>query len=129
MFNIKETFKKDDNSTINDLIIGYIKCVLIKSQICYMSILMVDSNQALNVIQKKGVEAVYNTILQHPSYYRVGLYIRLSEADSDKSYESESESIINQRNLLMSFVKQNEFTFVDEYIDDGFTGTNFDEVR
>ena len=25
------TFKKDDNSTINDLIIGYIKCVLIKS--------------------------------------------------------------------------------------------------
>ena len=31
MFNIKETFKKDDNSTINDLIIGYIKCVLIKS--------------------------------------------------------------------------------------------------
>ena len=26
----------------------------------------------------------------------------------------------------MSFVKQNEFTFVDEYIDDGFTGTNFD---
>ena len=91
-----------------------------------MSILMIDSNQALNVIQKKGVEAVYNTILQHPSYYRVGLYIRLSEADSDKSYESESESIINQRNLLMSFVKQNEFTFVDEYIDDGFTGTNFD---
>lgn len=91
-----------------------------------MSILMIDSNQALNVIQKKGVEAVYNTILQHPSYYRVGLYIRLSEADSDKSYESESESIINQRNLLTSFVKQNEFTFVDEYIDDGFTGTNFD---
>ena len=31
MFNIKETFKKDDNTTINDLIIGYIKCVLIKS--------------------------------------------------------------------------------------------------
>ena len=31
MFNIKETFKKDDNSTINDLKIGYIKCVLIKS--------------------------------------------------------------------------------------------------
>lgn len=49
---------------------------------------------------------MYNTILEHPSYYRVGLYIRLSEADSDKSYESESESIINQRNLLMSFVKQ-----------------------
>ncbi len=31
MFNIKETFKKDGNSTINDLIIGYIMCVLVKS--------------------------------------------------------------------------------------------------
>lgn len=31
MFNIKETFKKDDNYTINDLIIGYIMCVLVKS--------------------------------------------------------------------------------------------------
>lgn len=31
MFNIKETFKEDDNSTINDLIIGYIMCVLVKS--------------------------------------------------------------------------------------------------
>ena len=94
-----------------------------------MSILMVDSNQALNVIQKKGVEAVYNTILQHHSYYRVWLYIRLSEADSDEGYESESESIINQRNLLINYVKQNEFTFVDEYSDDGFTGTNFDMYR
>ncbi len=55
----------------------------------------------------------------------MGIYIRLSDADL-KNYESESESIINQRNLLMSYVKQNEFTFIDEYVDDGFTGTNFD---
>ena len=46
-------------------------------------------------------------MLQHPSYYRVGLYIRLSESDSDKSYESESESIINQRNLLMRLLLMN----------------------
>lgn len=69
---------------------------------------------------------MYNTILQAPNFYRVGLYIRLSEADQDKSYESESESIVNQRNLLMNYIKQNGFLFIDEYIDDGFTGTNFD---
>ena len=68
---------------------------------------------------------MYNYNLQEPSFYKVGLYIRLSEADSLNNYESESESIINQRNLLMNFVKQNKFTLVDEYVDDGFTGTNF----
>ena len=69
---------------------------------------------------------MYNNIIQAPSFYRVGLYIRLSESDEDKNYESESESIINQRNLLMDYVKTCGFTLVDEYVDDGFTGTNFD---
>jgi len=69
---------------------------------------------------------VYNNIIQAPSFYRVGLYIRLSESDEDKTYESESESIVNQRNLLMDYVKMSGFTLVDEYVDDGFTGTNFD---
>ncbi len=69
---------------------------------------------------------MYNNIIQAPSFYRVGLYIRLSESDEGKSYESESESITNQRNLLMDYVKIAGFTLVDEYVDDGFTGTNFD---
>ena len=69
---------------------------------------------------------MYNNIIQAPSFYRVGLYIRLSESDEDKTYESESESIVNQRNLLMDYVKEIGFTLVDEYVDDGFTGTNFD---
>lgn len=69
---------------------------------------------------------MYNNIIQAPSFYRVGLYIRLSESDEDKTYESESESIINQRNLLMDYVKMSGYTLVDEYVDDGFTGTNFD---
>ena len=69
---------------------------------------------------------MYNNIIQAPSFYRVGIYIRLSERDADKSYESDSESVINQRHLLMDFVKINGFTFIDEYVDDGYTGTNFD---
>lgn len=68
---------------------------------------------------------MYNNIIQTPSFYRVGNYIRLSESDEDKTYESDSESVINQRHLLMDFVKENGFTFVDEYVDDGYTGTNF----
>lgn len=68
---------------------------------------------------------MYNNIIESPNFYRVGLYIRLSESDEGKSYESESESIINQRNLLMDYVKSKGFTLIDEYVDDGFTGTNF----
>ena len=70
---------------------------------------------------------MYNTLTQMPNnIYRAAIYIRLSEADEGKSYESESESIINQRNLLMNYVKDKEFIFVGEYVDDGYSGTNFE---
>ena len=42
-----------------------------------------------------------------PDYYKAGIYIRLSEADEGKSYESESESVLNQRNILINFIKEN----------------------
>ena len=61
-----------------------------------------------------------------PDYYKAGIYIRLSEADEGKSYESESESVLNQRNILMNFIKEKGFIFVDEYVDDGYSGTTFD---
>ena len=70
---------------------------------------------------------MYNGLMQMPNnIYRAVIYIRLSEADEGKSYESESESITNQRNLLMNFVKEKEFIFVGEYVDDGYSGTNFE---
>jgi len=53
-----------------------------------------------------------------PDYYKAGIYIRLSEADEGKSYESDSESVLNQRNILKNFV--------NEYVDDGYSGTTFD---
>ena len=58
--------------------------------------------------------------------FNVGIYIRLSQEDDDKKYESDSESVINQRTLLKNYVKENNFYFIDEYVDDGFTGTDFD---
>ena len=70
---------------------------------------------------------MYNELVHMPNnIYRAVIYIRLSEADEGKSYESESESITNQRNLLMNFVKGKGFIFVGEYVDDGYSGTNFE---
>mgnify|MGYP002854008602 CR=1 FL=1 len=58
--------------------------------------------------------------------YRVGIYIRLSKEDEEKERYQESESIGNQRTLLMQYVKQNNLIFIDEYVDDGISGTSFD---
>jgi site-specific DNA recombinase len=59
----------------------------------------------------------------------LGFYLRLSMADGDlgKDNKDESNSIENQRDLLQSFIEsKEEFTDeVIEYIDDGYTGTNF----
>lgn len=56
--------------------------------------------------------------------YQVGKYIRLSEQDGDNR---ESESVENQRDLLNNFIEKDEnLENVCEYVDDGFTGANFD---
>lgn len=56
--------------------------------------------------------------------YNVGIYIRLSREDDDKTLES--ESITNQKSLLLQYVKENNLRVYDIYIDDGYSGTNFD---
>ena len=55
--------------------------------------------------------------------YRVGLYIRLSREDKKIG---ESESITNQRQFLLNWIEAQGYELVGIYIDDGFTGTNFD---
>ena len=55
--------------------------------------------------------------------FNVAIYIRLSREDGDKE---ESDSVGNQRKLLTEYVnKHDDFILYDVYIDDGFTGTNF----
>lgn len=58
--------------------------------------------------------------------YKVAIYIRLSKEDVDKGFD-ESESITNQKSLLIEYVKNLgwEYELVDIYIDPGYTGTNF----
>lgn len=54
------------------------------------------------------------------------LYCRLSRDDGS---DSESNSIANQKRLLSQKAKEYGLTNTKCYVDDGYTGTNFDEVR
>ena len=55
--------------------------------------------------------------------FNTAIYIRLSREDGDKE---ESDSVGNQKKLLTDYVNgQNELVLYDVYVDDGFTGTNF----
>lgn len=58
-----------------------------------------------------------------PTTYNTALYLRLSR---DDELQGESNSISTQRMMLRKYAEQNHFTIVDEYIDDGFSGTNFE---
>lgn len=59
--------------------------------------------------------------------FLVAVYLRLSREDGDKT---ESDSIANQRQLIHNYLSsQPTLQFVKEYIDDGYTGSNFAGVR
>lgn len=55
---------------------------------------------------------------------RVGIYLRLSNEDRDKKNEdSDSESIKNQRNMLLDYINKHPlFVLVDEYLDEDLSG-------
>ena len=54
---------------------------------------------------------------------RVAKYIRLSREDGD---DRESESVENQRDIINNYIQEHEELIeVGEYVDDGYTGTNF----
>lgn len=57
---------------------------------------------------------------------RAVLYLRLSRDDANRG---ESESIQNQRALLREYAARQGFSVADEYVDDGWSGTNFDRPR
>lgn len=54
--------------------------------------------------------------------YNVGIYCRLS---NDDERGGQSLSIENQKLLLQNYVRQQGWNEVDVYIDDGYSGTNF----
>ena len=52
----------------------------------------------------------------------VAIYLRLSRDDGN----AESMSIANQREMLIAYCEERGWKIYDIYVDDGFTGTNFD---
>lgn len=54
------------------------------------------------------------------------LYCRLSRDDGT---EGDSNSVANQKKLLIKYAKENGFGNTRFYVDDGYTGTNFAGVR
>ena len=57
------------------------------------------------------------------SIYTAALYMRLSKDDDGAA---ESASIITQRKMLRSYAAEHGYAVFGEYVDDGWSGTNFD---
>lgn len=56
---------------------------------------------------------------------KVAAYLRLSK--EEYNYDKESNSITNQRQIIDNYLLEHkEYKLVDYYIDDGYSGTNFD---
>ena len=60
--------------------------------------------------------------------YKIAMYTRLSKEDK-KQVKIESESIVNQKNLIKNFINNNDELIGSEvvsYSDDGYVGSNFE---
>lgn len=66
--------------------------------------------------------------------FYTAIYVRLSKADESKTKDEQSRSISNQKEICMNYLKNLqetdkgiiEYKFIDYYVDDGYTGSNFD---
>lgn len=69
----------------------------------------------------------FNKDIANKKIWSVALYIRLSQEDEDNGKDKqESNSVTSQKTLLNEFVETHDDLIVyDTYIDDGFTGTDF----
>ena len=66
--------------------------------------------------------------MKQKELYNVAVYLRLSRDDEDiDGDKEESNSISSQRDLIRSYIrKQPDMEIFDIYVDDGFSGANFD---
>ena len=72
-----------------------------------------------------------NQINNSKKIYHAAIYVRLSKEDGAvASHEkAESNSIANQREYLTRYARNHGYTNLKILVDDGYTGTNFVEVR
>lgn len=61
-------------------------------------------------------------------FYNAAMYLRLSRDDEDmEGNKAESNSISSQRDMIRSYIrKQNNMEIYDSYVDDGWSGADFD---
>ena len=57
---------------------------------------------------------------------KIAAYIRLSKEDEKKG---ESESITNQRELIKNYVNKNNLGECEFFVDDGYSGGNFERPQ
>ncbi len=63
------------------------------------------------------------------NHFKVAMYLRLSQDDEkyDKDFKAESNSISNQRLQIQDYINKNDnMELVGEYVDDGYSGINFE---
>ena len=58
--------------------------------------------------------------------YNTVIYARLS---SDDGHDSVSQSIVTQIDICKDFIRKNNFKLLNIYIDDGYSGTNFNRPQ
>jgi Site-specific recombinases, DNA invertase Pin homologs len=74
------------------------------------------------VSRKRGTEKVEG--FKEAGIYHTGIYLRLSVEDNGKK---DADSMENQKNLLMEYVSARPYLMLtDIYMDNGFTGTDFE---
>lgn len=61
-------------------------------------------------------------IKEEKKIYLVGIYCRLSKDDGT---DNESASIATQKSILADYVKKQGWHLAKTYVDDGYSGTNF----
>ncbi len=76
---------------------------------------------------RKSKYSSENSNIKGTKIWSVAVYIRLSQEDSDNGEDKqESNSITSQKALLNEFIEEHDDLIVyDTYVDDGYTGTDF----
>lgn len=76
--------------------------------------------------RKSKYSSTENNVIKN-KVWSAALYIRLSQEDEDNGKEKqESNSVTSQKTLLNEFVEEyDDLIIYDTYVDDGFTGTDF----
>lgn len=81
---------------------------------------MMAYNTSTNPVSTAATDKEADTMVANKI---TALYCRLSQEDK---LAGESNSISNQKDILLRYAKQNHFLNTEFYVDDGYSGTDFD---